>query len=225
MEIILLERVEKLGHIGDLVNVKPGYARNYLLPNGKALRANKANLEKFETERGEIAARNADQRAAAEIISSEMGELTITLVRAASEMGQLFGSVTARDIANGVAEAGYTIDKQQVVMDKAIKTLGLFPVKVNLHAEVGLMVTLNIARSLEEAKKQVASGEAVISSENRDDRPDAKATVPVVAASEEEAETGDDAKIDEVAETGDVDAETAEIEADSQETPAEEPAK
>jgi len=185
MEIILLERVEKLGQIGDVVTVKPGYARNFLLPNGKALRASKANLEKFEAERADIEARNADMRSAAEAQAGQMGELTINLVRAASEMGQLFGSVTARDIANGVSEAGHQIDKRNVVMDKAIKSLGLFPIKVNLHAEVALTVTVNIARSLEEAQTQLELGRAVISSENDfDDEDEAPA---VEAAAEEDA--------------------------------------
>ena len=185
MEIILLERVEKLGQIGDVVTVKPGYARNFLLPNGKALRASKANLEKFEAERADIEARNADMRSAAEAQAGQMGELTINLVRAASEMGQLFGSVTARDIANGVSEAGHQIDKRNVVMDKAIKSLGLFPIKVNLHAEVALTVTVNIARSLEEAQTQLELGRAVISSENDfDDEDEAPA---VETAAEEDA--------------------------------------
>lgn len=186
MEIILLERVEKLGQIGDVVTVKPGYARNFLLPNGKALRASKANLEKFEAERADIEARNADMRSAAEAQAGQMGELTINLVRAASEMGQLFGSVTARDIANGVSEAGHQIDKRDVVMDKAIKSLGLFPIKVNLHAEVALTVTVNIARSLEEAQTQLELGRAVISSENDfDDEGEAPAVETAAAANED----------------------------------------
>ena len=185
MQIILLERVEKLGTIGDVVTVKPGYARNFLLPNGKALRASKANLEKFEADRAEIEARNADMRSAAEAQAGQMGDLTISLVRAASEMGQLFGSVTARDIANGVSEAGHQVDKRHIVMDKAIKSLGLFPIKVNLHAEVALTVTVNIARSLEEAQTQLELGRAVISSENDfDDEDEAPAAE---AASEDEA--------------------------------------
>lgn len=196
MEIILLERVEKLGQIGDVVTVKPGYARNFLLPNGKALRASKANLEKFEAERADIEARNADMRSAAEAQAGQMGELTINLVRAASEMGQLFGSVTARDIANGVSEAGHQIDKRNVVMDKAIKSLGLFPIKVNLHAEVALTVTVNIARSLEEAQTQLELGRAVISSENDFDDEDEAPAVETAAAADEDAVAEDAASED-----------------------------
>ena len=186
MQIILLERVEKLGQIGEVVTVKPGYARNFLLPNGKALRASKANLEKFEAERAEIIARNADERTAAEAKAELMGDLTISLVRAASEMGQLFGSVTARDIADGITEAGHAIDKRQIVMDKAIKTLGLFPISVTLHAEVTMTVTINIARSAEEAETQLELGRAVISSENEEAEDEAAEVEMAAAASAED---------------------------------------
>ena len=165
MEIILLERVEKLGKLGDVVTVKSGYARNFLLPTGKALRASKANLEKFEAERVEREQKNADSRTEAEQKSNQMDGLSVNLVRAASEMGQLFGSVTARDIAAAVTEAGQPVDKRQVVMDNAIKTLGLFPIKISLHAEVAISVTVNIARSLEEAETQRELGRAVIASD------------------------------------------------------------
>ena len=165
MEIILLERVEKLGKLGDVVTVKSGYARNFLLPTGKALRASKANLEKFEAERVEREQKNADSRTEAEQKSNQMDGLSVNLVRAASEMGQLFGSVTARDIATAVTEAGQPVDKRQVVMDNAIKTLGLFPIKISLHAEVAISVTVNIARSLEEAETQRELGRAVIASD------------------------------------------------------------
>lgn len=189
MDIILLERVEKLGQIGDVVSVKPGYARNFLLPNGKALRANKANLGKFEAERSEIIARNADERTAAEAKAEQMGNMTISLVRAASEMGQLFGSVTSRDIADGITEAGHAVDKRQVVMDKAIKSLGLFPINVQLHAEVKTTVTINIARSAEEAETQLELGRAVISSENDfDDEPEQVVETAAEAVAEDDAE-------------------------------------
>ena len=205
MEIILLERVEKLGQMGDVVTVKPGYARNFLLPRGKALRANKANLEKFESERADLEARNAEQRSAAEGQATDMENLTVSLVRAASEMGQLFGSVSARDIAAAVAEKGYAIDKRQVVMDKAIKTLGLFDVKVTLHAEVAILVTVNVARSLEEAETQLQLGHAIIASDLEEAAAEEDAAAE--AAAEEEAA-----------------AEDAADEAASEETPAEEAA-
>ncbi len=168
MQIILLERVEKLGKLGDVVSVKPGYARNYLLPTGKALRANKENLEKFEAERTEREARNADAKTAAQSKGGSMDGLIVTLVRAASEMGQLFGSVSSRDIANAIVGAGHDLDKRQVNMDKSIKTLGLFPIRVSLHAEVDAIVTVNVARSLEEAETQARTGQAVVASEERD---------------------------------------------------------
>ena len=197
MEIILLERVEKLGKLGDVVTVKPGYARNYLLPQGKALRASKANLEKFETERADRETRNASERDAAEKQAQNMAGLTVSLVRAASEMGQLFGSVSSRDIAAAVTEAGHALDKRQVIMDTAIKTLGLFPVRVTLHSEVNIDVTVNVARSLEEAEAQAKMGRAVVASDEDDfdDEDDAapEAAVEEDAASDaEEASAGDE---------------------------------
>tara|TARA_B100000927_G_scaffold276734_1_gene257777 strand:- start:336 stop:977 length:642 start_codon:yes stop_codon:yes gene_type:complete len=165
MQIILLERVEKLGRLGDIVTVKPGYARNYLLPTGKALRANKENLKRFEAERAEREARNADGKTAAQSKAGSMDGLTVALVRAASEMGQLFGSVSSRDIANAIVEAGHDLDKRQVNMDRSIKALGLFPIRVSLHAEVDVIVTVNVARSLEEAETQIRTGQAVVATE------------------------------------------------------------
>lgn len=162
MEIVLLERVEKLGQIGDVVKVKPGYARNFLLPQGKALRANKENLAKFEAERSAIEAKNADAKKKAELLSEAIGNFNVSIVRAASEMGQLFGSVTSRDISEAIIQAGYEVEKRQVVMDAAIKTLGLFNIKLALHPEVTKKIVVNVARSLEEAKTQLESGKAVI---------------------------------------------------------------
>ena len=161
MQIILLERVEKLGQMGDLVNVKPGYARNYLLPQGKALRANKANLERFESERAQREADNLEQRKDAEVEATKMNGLAVNMVRAASEMGQLFGSVTSRDIAEAVTGAGFTITRDQVVLDKAIKTLGLTDVRIRLHPEVSVEIVVNIARTLEEAETRLKTGSAV----------------------------------------------------------------
>ena len=161
MQIILLERIEKLGQMGDLVNVKPGYARNYLLPQRKALRANKANMERFESERAQREADNLSQRSEAETEAKKMDGLAVNMVRAASEMGQLFGSVTSRDIAEAVTEAGFTIDRSQVVMDRAIKALGLTETRIRLHPEVSVSVIVNIARSLAEAETQLKTGIAV----------------------------------------------------------------
>ena len=161
MEIILLERVEKLGQMGDVVSVKPGYARNFLLPQGKALRANKVNLSKFETEKAQREADNLARRSDAETESGKMEGLAVSMVRAASEMGQLFGSVTSRDIADAVTEAGFTISRTQVVMEKSIKTLGLHDTRVRLHPEVTVTVKVNVARSLDEAETQLRTGVAV----------------------------------------------------------------
>ena len=191
MQIILLERVEKLGQIGDVVTVKPGYARNFLLPRGKALRANKANLEKFEAEKADLVAQNDKARGEAMKVAEKMEGTAVSIVRAASEMGQLFGSVNARDIAAALVEAGHEIDRGQVVMDKAIKTLGLFDMRVKLHAEVTVDVTINIARSLEEAETQLASGKAVIASElleAEDEAPAIEDTVEEAPAEEAAAE-------------------------------------
>jgi large subunit ribosomal protein L9 len=204
MEIILLERVDKLGKLGDVVKVKPGYARNYLLPTGKALRANKANLEKFEAERADRESRNAEARSSAEDAMKGMGGLSVILVRAASEMGQLFGSVSARDIADAVGEAGHSIDKRQVVMDKAIKTLGLFPVKVNLHAEVQVEVIVNIARSAEEAKKQAETGAAVVTNYDAEEESVEAVADAAITEAEANAEVAEEAPVEaQAAEAGD----------------------
>ena len=169
MEIILLERVEKLGQMGDVVKVKPGYARNFLLPQGKALRANKANLERFESEKSQREATNLAQRSEAEAESTKMENLAVSMVRAASEMGQLFGSVTSRDIADAVTDAGFTITRNQVLMEKSIKTLGLHDTRVRLHPEVTISVIVNVARSLDEARTQLETGVAVTGMIDDDD--------------------------------------------------------
>ena len=184
MQIILLERVEKLGYMGDVVTVKPGYARNFLLPRGKALRANKANMAKYEADKAELVARNDAAKGEALAQAKNLEGVAVSIVRAASEMGQLFGSVNARDIATALEEAGHNVDRRQIVMDKAIKTLGLIDMRVNLHAEVSVTVTLNIARSLEEAETQLKSGKAVISSDFDDED-----AAPAVEAVAEEAPT------------------------------------
>ena len=176
MQIILLERIEKLGQMGDLVDVKTGYARNFLIPQGKALRANKTNMERFEGERAQREARNLEQRKEAETEASKMQGLAINMVRAASEMGQLFGSVTSRDIADAVTDAGFSITRNQVIMDRAIKTLGLTETRIRLHPEVSISVTVNIARSLAEAETQLETG-VVVTGEIIDDDEPIEATV------------------------------------------------
>lgn len=189
MQIILLERVEKLGQMGDLVNVKPGYARNYLLPQGKALRANKANLERFESEKAQREADNLTRRSEAETEAAKMDGLAVSMVRAASEMGQLFGSVTSRDIAEAVTEAGFTIDRSQVIMEKSIKTLGLSDTRIRLHPEVTVSVVVNVARSLDEAETQLRTGVAVTGGiDDDDDDMEMEAAAEAATEAEEAAE-------------------------------------
>jgi len=154
IELILLERVEKLGQMGQVVKVKPGYARNFLLPQKKALRATKENLAYFETQRAQLEASNLQRKAEATEIGAKMEGLSVVLVRQAGESGQLYGSVSARDIAEAVTEAGFTVERRQVVLDRPIKTLGLHPVRIVLHPEVAVTVTANVAQSAEEAEMQ-----------------------------------------------------------------------
>jgi large subunit ribosomal protein L9 len=154
MEVILLERVEKLGQMGQVVKVRPGFARNFLLPQKKALRANKANMAIFEQRRSQLEAANLERRGEAEQVSAKMVGVKVVVIRQAGESGQLYGSVTARDIAMAITEAGFTVTRGQIVLDKAIKTLGLYPMRVVLHPEVSVQVTANVAQSAEEAEMQ-----------------------------------------------------------------------
>jgi large subunit ribosomal protein L9 len=154
MEIILLERVEKLGSIGDIVNVKPGFARNFLLPRGKALRASEANKKKFEADRARLEAENAKRRDIAKSDAKDIDGVTVILIRQSSNTGQLYGSVAARDLSDALTAAGHKVTKAQIVLDRPIKTLGVHDVKVALHPEVAVTVKVNIARSPEEAELQ-----------------------------------------------------------------------
>src|SRR5919106_5082729 len=154
MEVILLERVEKLGQIGDIVNVKNGFARNYLLPNKKALRANESNRKVFEANRARIEAENADKRAEAEKASSGVEGKTVQLIRQASNVGALYGSVSARDIVEALEGVGAKVGKSQIVLDRPIKAIGMHEVKIALHPEVAVTVHVNVARSPEEADLQ-----------------------------------------------------------------------
>src|SRR4051812_27266422 len=147
MQVILLERVESLGQIGDVVNVKPGYARNFLLPRQKALRATKDNVVYFDNQKKVIEADNLKKKGEAEKVAKKVDGLKVAIIRQASEAGQLYGSVTARDIADGVVAKGFKVDRTQVRMDRNYKLLGLYPIKVYLHPEVAVSVTINIARS------------------------------------------------------------------------------
>jgi large subunit ribosomal protein L9 len=170
MDVILMERVAKLGQMGEKVRVKDGFARNFLLPRGKAMRATKDNMAKFETQRVQLEARNLERRKEADSIGEKINGLSFVLVRQAGETGVLYGSVAARDVADIISANGTTINRNQVVINTPIKTIGLHKVPVSLHAEVEVTVTINIARSPEEAERQ-ARGEEVLTREkdNLDD--------------------------------------------------------
>jgi large subunit ribosomal protein L9 len=161
MEVILLERIEKLGTIGDVVKVKNGYARNFLLPRGKALRANESNRKVFEANREKIEATNAERRSGAEADAKKIDGAKVQLIRQASNTGQLYGSVSARDLAEALETAGYKVAKNQIVLDKPIKAIGVQQVKIALHPEVSVTITVNVARSPEEAELQ-AQGKDVM---------------------------------------------------------------
>ncbi|MDI6652657.1 50S ribosomal protein L9 [Gluconobacter japonicus] len=158
--LILLQRVEHLGQMGDLVQVKPGYARNFLLPQGKAMRATAANRKRFDTERAQLEALNIKKREEAERLAERMDSLSVVIIRQASDSGSLYGSVSTRDIAVAATDAGLTVARQQVILAHPIKVLGLTEARIVLHPEVSIPLTVNVARSAEEAERQ-ARGEAV----------------------------------------------------------------
>ncbi|HEX3808230.1 MAG TPA: 50S ribosomal protein L9 [Rhizomicrobium sp.] len=195
MQVILLERVEKLGQMGDEVKVKDGFARNYLLPHKKALRANKANREYFLTQKTHLEAHNLERKKDADAIAKKLEGKTFVLLRQAGDRGQLYGSVSPRDISDVITAGGFEISRTQVPLDKAIKDIGLFPVSVVLHPEVRVSVTINVARTEDEAERQ-ARGEDVLS--ERDAEEEAKAEAKVAA--EELFEEGAGPKAEESAE-------------------------
>lgn len=162
MEVILLERIPSLGQMGEVVRVRPGYARNYLLPQKKALRATDANKKFFESRRAELEATNLQRRQEAEKIAAKLDKQSFVIIRQAAEGGQLYGSVASRDVADAVIAGGFKVARQQVVLNQAIKTLGLFPVPIALHPEVTVSVTINVARTDDEAKVQQEKGAAII---------------------------------------------------------------
>ena len=186
MQVILLERVEKLGQMGDEVKVKDGFARNYLLPKKKALRANKTNREFFLGQKAQLEARNLEQKKEAEAVGKKLDGKTFVLIRQAGDRGQLYGSVSTRDIANAVSEGGVSIDRTQVPLDTAIKTIGLFKVAVRLHPEVRIGVTINVARSEDEAGRQ-ARGEDVLADRTAEEDAAAEAKVAAEELFEEGA--------------------------------------
>jgi large subunit ribosomal protein L9 len=175
MKVILLERVERLGGLGDVVNVRDGFARNFLLPRSKALRANAANLKVFEGQRAELEARNAKARDVASKSGEGLDGHSYVMIRQAGESGQLYGSVSGRDVADAVNAEGGKVDRSMVVLDKPIKTLGVHPVKIKLHPEVSITVNVNIARSQDEAERQ-ARGENVITAQFEEEQAQAAAS-------------------------------------------------
>ena len=199
MEVILLERISRLGQMGETVKVKDGFARNFLLPQGKALRANEANKKKFEGQRSQLEARNLERKSEAEQVAEKMDGMTFVVVRSAGETGQLYGSVSPRDIAELLVAEGFTISRNQVELNQPIKEIGLRNVSIALHPEVEVAVTLNVARSTEEAERQ-ARGETLTTAEaiygddiNENARPDSFFD-PNAEGDEEEVEsTNDDA--------------------------------
>ena len=190
MQVVLLERVEKLGAIGDVVTVKPGYARNFLLPQAKALRATNANMERFEREREAIEKLNAERAAKAREEGSHLDGATFVLIRQASESGQLYGSVSTRDIADAASTPEFSVTRGMVDLNTAIKTLGLHEVRLVLHADVDVTITINIARTEDEAERQ-AAGEDVIAAAADEDRALAEAQAVELAESGVEGEDDD----------------------------------
>ncbi len=160
MEVVLLERVAKLGQMGEVVNVKQGYARNFLLPQGKALRATKDNLARFEAEKAQLEARNLETKKEADALGAKLDGQSFVVIRSASDAGALYGSVTVRDVADAATETGFTVDRKQIVLDRPVKELGLHAMTVVLHPEVEVRITVNVARSAEEAELQ-ASGKSI----------------------------------------------------------------
>jgi large subunit ribosomal protein L9 len=160
MQVILLERIGRLGQMGDVVKVRDGYARNFLLPQGKALRATKENMSHFEKQRAQLEATNLERKQEAEAVAVKLGGLRFTVIRQAGDTGQLYGSVSTRDVADAVTAGGFTIDRVQILLDRPIKNLGLHNVRVSLHPEVETKVIVNVARTEEEATRQ-AAGEDV----------------------------------------------------------------
>jgi large subunit ribosomal protein L9 len=227
MDVILLERVERLGQIGDVVSVKAGYARNFLLPKKKALRATKENLAYFESEKAQIEAINLERRKEAEQVAGKLDDFSVVVIRQAGDSGQLYGSVNARDIAEAVSEAGVTVDRRQIALENVIKSLGLHPVKARLHPEVTVPITVNVARSLDEAEQQAASGRVVTEADREAAELAAEAAIEEVieeVIAEEEAveaeAAGDDIKTE--ADTEESNDEAGEEAAEGDDSPSEE---
>lgn len=195
MEVILLERVEKLGQMGDEVTVKDGFARNFLLPRRKAIRATDENRKQFENRRNHLEAENLSRKQEAESVSEKLVDFSVTVIRQAGDSGQLYGSVSARDIASGASDQGVTIGRNQVVLDRAIKTLGMYPVKVVLHPEVSLEISINVARSEEEAKLQAAGIDVTAIDDGDDDDEQLEAEEAFASDGDDEAAENPDTEL------------------------------
>ena len=185
MDIILLERIENLGQMGDVVSVKSGYARNFLFPRKKALRASESNLQHFQTQRKELEAENLKRKSEAEDIANRLNGLKVAIIRSAGEAGQLYGSVNARDIADSVSDNGFKIARNQVVIDRPFKLLGIFDIRIRLHPEVDAFVSVNVARSEDEAKQQQKLGRAIIGGEDEQQQAEEELAQSVIQRSEE----------------------------------------
>ncbi len=214
MQVILLERIGKLGQMGDTVTVKDGYARNYLLPQGKALRASEANKERFEKDRATLETRNLELKSEAEGVAAKLNDQSFVAIRQAGDTGQLYGSVSTRDIADIITEAGYSVARNQVQLDKPIKVLGVHPLHVTLHPEVIISVNVNVARSDEEAKRQ-ARGEDVTAQDGEEVAEEERITVEEVFEDEEQAKKAEetleaDAQSDEAETSADTEDESSE---------------
>jgi len=186
MQVILLERVEKLGQMGDVVKVKDGFARNFLLPKKKALRATQANRQYFETQKAQLEARNLERKSEAQKVADKLEGKSFVLLRQAGDRGQLYGSVSPRDIAEAISAGGFSVERTQVPLDHAIKAIGLHPVKVVLHPEVRVQVTINVARTEDEAERQ-ARGEDVLTARTAEEEAAAEAAKNAEALFEEGA--------------------------------------
>ena len=214
MQIVLLERIAKLGQMGDVVTVKDGYARNFLLPQGKALRANKANMAQFEQDRAQLEARNLDRKTEAEGVNAKLDGETFVTIRQSGDTGQLYGSVTTRDIAELLTEKGFSTERNQVVLSTPIKTLGLHTVSVALHPEVSSNVIVNVARTEEEAERQAAGEDVTI--EQDDDFIDAEAMFDEGSEADLEADDAADEEAAPEATAQEADEESSEEETESE---------
>lgn len=187
MQVVLLERVEKLGQMGDVVRVKDGFARNFLLPQKKALRATKANIERFESQRTQLEARNLELKKEAEQVHTKLNGQAFTVLRQAGETGILYGSVSTRDISNAMTEGGFSTARNQVVLDRPIKTIGMHNVRVVLHPEVSATISVNVARTAEEAARQAAGEDLTGQRDDFDDEDEVAEEAPEAFDAEEDA--------------------------------------